>query len=97
MSCDHKHPRDRRRIAVRLAGCGTRRGHYHYRIDCRRGVYEVSATIGRRFPGPGERSFQPSTMTQVLHKDDREAADFLARLTLEHKVCDKRRPFERVA
>ncbi|HEX8557756.1 MAG TPA: hypothetical protein VF668_06635 [Pyrinomonadaceae bacterium] len=63
-------------------------GRYHYRIDCRRGGYEVSATISRLYPAPGEKSFQPSTMTQVLHKDDREAADFLAVLAREHKVFE---------
>jgi hypothetical protein len=63
-------------------------GHYLYRIDRRRGGYEVSATVSRRFPAPGERAFQPSTMTQVLHKDDREAADFLAGLALGHKVFE---------
>ena len=60
----------------------------HYRVNRRQEGYEVSVTISRRFPGPGERSFQPSTMTQVLHKDDREVAEFLARLALEHKVFE---------
>ena len=62
--------------------------HYHYKIERWRGEYEVTVTISRRFPGPGESSFQPSTMTQPLHKDDREVADFLARLALEHKVFE---------
>jgi hypothetical protein len=51
-----------------------------YRIDRRQEGYEVSATISRHFPGPGERSFRPSTMTQALHKEGREAADLLTRL-----------------
>ena len=63
-------------------------GHYHYRIDGGRDGYGVSVTISRHFPGPGERSFQPSTMTQALHKDDREATDFLARLALVYKVFE---------
>jgi hypothetical protein len=61
-------------------------GYYNYRIDRRGGGYEVSVTITRSFPGPGERSFQPSTLAETLHKDDREAADFLAGLASEHKV-----------
>ena len=60
----------------------------HYRIARPRGGYEVSVTISRQFPGPGERSFQPSTMSQVLHKDGREVADFLSRLAREHKVFE---------
>lgn len=48
----------------------------------------MSVSISRSFPGPGERSFLPSTMTQSLHKDDREAADFLAGLAHEHKVFE---------
>ena len=62
--------------------------HSHYRIDCRQEGYEVSVTISRFHPGPGERSFQPSTRTQPLHKDGREAADFLARLAREYKVFE---------
>ncbi|HEV2864321.1 MAG TPA: hypothetical protein VGX48_25205 [Pyrinomonadaceae bacterium] len=62
--------------------------HSHYRIDRLPEGYEVSVTIGRRFPAPGERSFQPSTMTQVLHKDGREAADFLSGLALVHRVFE---------
>jgi hypothetical protein len=62
--------------------------HYHYKIDRRRGGYEVSVNISRHYPAPGERSFQPSTMTQVLHKDDREVADFLDRVALEFKVFE---------
>src|SRR5215212_5745638 len=62
--------------------------YYHYRIDRRREGYEVSVSISRRYPGPGERSFQPSTMTQPLHKDGREAADFLSRLALVYKVFE---------
>jgi hypothetical protein len=60
----------------------------HYRIDRPRGGYEVSVTISRQFPGPGERSFQPSTMTEVLHKDSREVADFLSGLAREYKVFE---------
>ena len=59
-----------------------------YRIDRPRGEYEVSVTIGRRFPGPGERAFRPSTMTQPLHKDGREVADFLSGLALVYKVFE---------
>jgi hypothetical protein len=59
-----------------------------YRIDRPRGGYEVSVTISRFHPGPGERSFRPSTMTQVLHKDGREVADFLSRLAREYKVFE---------
>jgi hypothetical protein len=59
-----------------------------YRIDSTRGGYEVSVTISRFHPGPGERSFRPSTMTQVLHKDGREAADFLSGLALVYKVFE---------
>lgn len=59
-----------------------------YRINRRREGYEVSVSISRRYPGPGERSFQPSTMTQPLHKDGREAADFLSRLTLVYEVFE---------
>jgi hypothetical protein len=58
----------------------------HYRVDRRQEGYEVSVSISRFHPGPGERSFQPSTMTQPLHKDGREAADFLSRLALVYKV-----------
>ena len=60
----------------------------HYRVDRRQEDYEVSVSISRRYPGPGERSFQPSTMTQPLHKDGREAADFLSRLALVYKVYE---------
>ena len=59
-----------------------------YRIARPRGVYEVSVTISRFHPGPGERSFRPSTMTQPLHKDGREVADFLSRLALMYKVFE---------
>lgn len=59
-----------------------------YQIARPRGVYEVSVTIRRFHPGPGERSFRPSTMTQPLHKDDREVADFLSRLAREYKVFE---------
>ena len=62
--------------------------HYHYRVDRRQGEYAVSVTIGRHHPAPGERSFKPSTMTEALHKDGREAADFLSRLALVHKVFE---------
>jgi hypothetical protein len=60
----------------------------NYRIDRGREGYAVSLTISRLHPGPGERSFQPSTMTEVLHKDGREAADFLSRLALVYKVFE---------
>src|SRR5215210_7408194 len=60
----------------------------HYRIARPRGSYEVSVTISRFHPGPGEKSFRPSTMTQPLHKDDREVADFLSRLALVYKVFE---------
>jgi hypothetical protein len=63
-------------------------GYYHYRVDRRQEGYEASVTISRLHPGPGERSFQPSTMTQPLHKDGREAADFLSRLALVYKVFE---------
>lgn len=59
-----------------------------YRIDRPRGEYEVSVTISRRYPAPGERLFRPSTMTQVLRKDGREVADFLSRLALVYKVFE---------
>jgi hypothetical protein len=62
--------------------------YYHYRIVRRQEGYETSVTISRRYPGPGERSFRPSTTTQPLHKDGREAADFLSRLALVHKVFE---------
>lgn len=48
----------------------------------------MSVTTSRFHPAPGERSFQPGTTTQVLHKDGREVADFLSRLALEHKVFE---------
>lgn len=63
-------------------------GYYHYRIDRGREGYGVSLTISRRYPGPGERSFQPSTRTEVLHKDDRLVGDFLSRLALVYKVFE---------
>ena len=63
-------------------------GHYHYRIDRRGGECAVSVTISRLYPGPGERSFRPSTMTEVLHKDGREAADFMSRLALAYQVFE---------
>ena len=59
-----------------------------YRVLRPRGEYEVSVTTSRFHPAPGERSFQPSTTTQVLHKDGREVADFLSRLALVHKVFE---------
>jgi hypothetical protein len=62
--------------------------HSHYRIDCRQEGYEVSVTISRFHPAPGERSFQPSRMTQPLHKDGREVADFLSRLAFVYKVFE---------
>lgn len=60
----------------------------HYRVDRRQEGYEVSVSISRRHPAPGERSFRPSTTTQVLHKDGREAADFLSRLALVYQVFE---------
>jgi hypothetical protein len=45
-------------------------------------------TLSRFHPGPGERSFQPSTITQPPHKDGREVADFLSRLALVYKVFE---------
>lgn len=62
--------------------------YYHYRIDRQQEDYEILVTISRFHPGPGERSFQPSTMTQPLHKDGREAADFLSKLALVYKVFE---------
>ena len=59
-----------------------------HRIARPRGGYEVSVSISSFHPGPGERLFQPSTMTQVLHKDDREAADFLSKVALVYKVFE---------
>jgi hypothetical protein len=59
-----------------------------YRVWRPWGEYEVSVTVRRFHPAPGERSFQPSTTTQVLHKDGREVADFLSRLALVHKVFE---------
>jgi hypothetical protein len=59
----------------------------HYVIDGRRGGYEVSVNVSRLYPA-GERSFQPSTVTQPLNKDGREAADFLSRLVLVYKVFE---------
>ncbi len=63
-------------------------GHYYYRIERRREGYEVSATISRLHPAPGEGAFRPSTTTEVLHKDGGEAADFLSRLAHAHKVFE---------
>ena len=63
-------------------------GYSHYRVARRQEGYEASVTNSRLHPGPGERPFQPSTMTQPLHKDGREAADFLSRLALVHKVFE---------
>jgi hypothetical protein len=60
----------------------------HYQIGRPRGEYEVAVTISRQYPAPGERSFQPSTMTQSLHKDGQEVADFLSRLALVYKVFE---------
>lgn len=60
----------------------------NYRIVRRPEGYEVSVTISRFHPGPGEGSFRPSTMTQPLQKDGREAADFLSRLALVYKVLE---------
>jgi hypothetical protein len=59
-----------------------------YRVWRPRGEYEVSVTTSRFHPAPGERSFQPGTRTQPLHKDGREVADFLSRLALVHKVFE---------
>ena len=59
-----------------------------YRVWRPRGEYEVSVTVRRFHPAPGERSFQPGSTTQVLHKDGREVADFLSRLALVHKVFE---------
>ena len=63
-------------------------GYYQYRIARRQEGYETTVTISRFHPGPGERSFQPSTTTRPLHKDGREAADFLSRLALVYKVFE---------
>ena len=59
-----------------------------YRVDRRQEGYEVSVSVSRSYPAPGERSFRPSTVTQPLHKDDGEAADFLSRLALVYKVFE---------
>ena len=59
-----------------------------YRVDRRQEGYEVSVSISRRYPAPGERSFRPGRMTQVLHKDGREVTDFLSRLALVYKVFE---------
>jgi hypothetical protein len=63
-------------------------GYYTYRINRRPEGYETSVTVSRFHPGPGERPFQPSTTTRPLHKDGREAADFLSRLALVYKVFE---------
>ena len=62
--------------------------HSHYRVVRRQEGYEVSVSVSRRYPGPGERSFRPSTMTEALHKDGREVADFLGRLARVYKVFE---------
>ncbi|HEX8720429.1 MAG TPA: hypothetical protein VF736_07355 [Pyrinomonadaceae bacterium] len=59
-----------------------------YRVWRPRGVWEVSVTTSRFHPAPGERSFQPGSTTQVLHKDGLEVADFLSRLALVYKVFE---------
>ena len=63
-------------------------GYYQYRVARRQEGYEASVTISRFHPDPGERSLQPSTITQPLHKDGREVADFLSRLALVYKVFE---------
>lgn len=60
----------------------------NYRIVRRGEGHEVSVTVSRFHPGPGERSFRPSTTTEVLHKDGPEVADFLSRLAREYKVFE---------
>jgi hypothetical protein len=60
----------------------------HYKVERRQEGYEASVSISTRYPAPGERSFLPSTMTEVLHKDGREVADFLSRLALVYKVYE---------
>lgn len=59
-----------------------------YRVWRPRGEWEVSVSTSRFHPGPGERSFQPGTTKEVLHKDGREVAVFLSRLALVHKVFE---------
>src|ERR1044072_3060964 len=67
-----------------------------YRVWRPRGGWDVAVNASRYPPAPGERSFQRGSTTQVLHKDDREVADFLSRLALVHKVFElegRDRPF----
>jgi hypothetical protein len=62
--------------------------YYQYRIGRPRGSCEVTVTIGTPFPAPGERSSRPCAMTQILHKDGREVADFLTRLARVYRVFE---------
>ena len=48
---------------------------------------ELRISVPAKWPAV-ERPFQPSTTTRPLHKDGREAADFLSRLALVYKVFE---------
>ena len=59
-----------------------------YRITRAGDGYEVSVVVGRRYPRPGESGFRPREVRELLRKEGREAAGFLERLALEHRVFE---------
>ena len=50
--------------------------------------YKVTLTVSRLSPAPGERSFQPSRVTEVLRKDQPQVEAFLRRLSDEFQVFE---------
>jgi hypothetical protein len=73
------------RVAWDLGHGGT---YSVYRIERTRDAYEVSVTIGRSFPGPGESRFRPSEVKESLRKESSAVAEFLGRLSLVYRVFE---------
>ena len=59
---------------------------YEYRIDADGANYLVMLKISRSFPTPGERSFQPSELVEILTKDNRQVEMFLEKLSERFNV-----------
>lgn len=81
-----------RRITNALLRVASDIGHggsiAEYRIDSHGDVYTATLKISRPHPAPGESRFRPSEMTEVLAKDNQQAAEFLRKLSAEFNVYE---------
>ncbi len=59
-----------------------------YRVKRTGDDYEVSVTTSRGLPRPGESRFRPSEATGYRRKESREVAEFLGRLSVDHRVFE---------